>query len=436
MAARATVLFTPGRQILYASGSFAFTLLERMIILYVAFYYLPPRELAAPTLVTARPFWGVFTVLGLALLLGRLFDGLADPLVASLSDSSRSKIGRRKLFLSWSSIPLVCSAAAVFFPPHPQGESVFNGIWLAAAMTVFYICFTAYVNPYLALISELGRTEKLRLNLSMVIGLFGLLGIIAVTVLFPEAASRLQAGGLDWRAAYRVAAAGAAAFSLPALLLVTLSFDEREHCLPARLSTAGVWSSFARTIAVKPFRIFLLGEVFLQFAMNIVTLGMVYYAVVLFQRDQRFVIVLSALTIGVALPAIPLVNLLARKAGKKRVITAGMLLLAVATLAIFALSWNLSGAVYYVALVMFALAGLPLAILTTLINPTIAELAREDALKTGVHREAMFFGARAIPLKLSIALAGVVFGFLLSAFGKDIGREKLLASSTRRYYLQ
>jgi hypothetical protein len=32
----------------------------------------------------------------------------------------------------------------------------------------------------------------------------------------------------------------------------------------------------------------------------------------------------------------------------------------------------------------------------------------------------MFFGARAVPLKLTIALAGVTFAFLLSRFGKDI----------------
>lgn len=69
---------------------------------------------------------------------------------------------------------------------------------------------------------------------------------------------------------------------------------------------------------------------------------------------------------------------------------------------------------------MFILAGFPLAVLTILINPTIADLARADYFRTGQRREAMFFGARAIPLKLTIALAGVVFAYLLSVFGKDI----------------
>jgi hypothetical protein len=34
----------------------------------------------------------------------------------------------------------------------------------------------------------------------------------------------------------------------------------------------------------------------------------------------------------------------------------------------------------------------------------------------------MFFAARAIPVKLVIALAGATFGFLLAVFGKDLAR--------------
>ncbi len=160
---------------------------------------------------------------------------------------------------------------------------------------------------------------------------------------------------------------------------------------------------------------------FLQFAMNLVTLGLIYYAVVLFQRDERFMTVLAGLTIGGALLFFPLVNLLARKKGKKKVILGGVFCLAISGLAIFLLSFNITGIYFYISLAMFVAAGFPLAVLTILINPTIADMARADFRKTGQRREAMFFGARAIPLKLTIALAGVVFSYLLSAFGRDIG---------------
>jgi GPH family glycoside/pentoside/hexuronide:cation symporter len=129
------------------------------------------------------------------------------------------------------------------------------------------------------------------------------------------------------------------------------------------------------------------------------------------------------LTIGAALLSFPLVNLAAKRVGKKKVITTGVLCLSFSGLAIFILSFLTGSIFYYLSLAMFALAGFPLAVLTILINPTIADLARADFYLTGQRREAMFFGARAIPLKLTIALAGVVFAFLLSAYGKDVAES-------------
>ena len=91
-------------QIGYSLGSLAFTLLERLIILYAVFYFLPPKELA-PNLISKKTYFGVITIAGVALLLGRVLDGLADPVIATLSDSNRSPLGRRKVFLLIAAFP-------------------------------------------------------------------------------------------------------------------------------------------------------------------------------------------------------------------------------------------------------------------------------------------------------------------------------------------
>ncbi len=421
MGSKNPLSLSPAGQLLYASGSAAFTMLERMILLYMPFYYLPPAELNLPNLVSDRTFWGLFTVLGAALVVGRIFDGLADPLIASLSDNNRSRLGRRKLFLILGALPLALSALLVFHPPDLEGISLLNGLWLGLLMAAFYLAFTSYVNPFLALLPELGHNNSLRINLSTMIAFFGLVGMILVAILFPLLAGSFQDAGMEVRAAYRQAVMIFAAFSVILLYLPTLSFKESIHCLPAQAPQVGTWLSLRQTFAIRPFRIFLGGEMFLQFAMNLVTLGLIYYAVVLFQRDERFMTVLAGLTIGGALLFFPLVNLLARKKGKKKVILGGVFCLAISGLAIFLLSFNITGIYFYISLAMFVAAGFPLAVLTILINPTIADMARADFRKTGQRREAMFFGARAIPLKLTIALAGVVFSYLLSAFGRDIG---------------
>lgn len=407
-------------QVLYASGSFAFTLLERLIILYAVFYYLPPKELGLPNLVPERTYFGFVTVTGTALLLGRVFDALADPVVASLSDNSRSRIGRRKLFLLLSALPFALFTFLVFTPPQPGQEALVNGAWLAALMCLFYIAFTAYVNPFLALMSELGHTNSLRINLSTFMAFFGLMGMVLITVIFPQVVALFKAGGMETRLAYRLAIGGFSLLALLILYLATFSFDERKHCLPASLSGAGPLESLAKTFAVRPFRIFLAGEMFLQFAMNIVTLGLMYYAVVIFRREESFMTVLAGIVIGVALLSFPFVNGMAKRIGKKKMIMSGVLILGIATAVIFPLSFNMEGAAFYIALAMIGLCGLPLAILTILINPSIADMARAEAIRSGESREAMFFGARAVPLKATIALTGVTFSYLLSAFGKDV----------------
>ncbi len=410
------------RQLGFAMGSAAFTALERMLILFLPFFYLPPAEYGVPNLISNQPYLKIVTVLGAALFLGRFVDGLADPLIAVLSDNCRARPGRRKVFLLASGLPLALTPVLLFFPPFPGGESAGNGLWLGLLLSLFYIAFTAYVNPYLAAMAELGHSDHQRINLSTLMALFGLLGMAGVTVLIPVAAGRMMNSGVTFRSAYQWAAIGLAAVALLLLYIVTLSFDENKHCLPAEPQQVGLWSSFIQTVAVRPFRIFLAGEIFLQFAMNIITLGLLYYAVVLFQKDEKFMALLAGLILGVALLCFPLVNRAAKKIGKKKVILAGVLLLAFCSLTIFLLSWKMSGVYYYLGIAIFGLAGLPLAILTILINPTIADLARAESIKTGQRREAMFYGARAIPLKLAIAVAGLTFSFLLAAFGKDIAR--------------
>ena len=422
MPQKKVLLLTPARQLLYASGSLAFTMLERLVLLYMPFYYLPPAEYNLPNLVPDRTYLGLFTILGLALLVGRIFDGFTDPLIASLSDNNRSRLGRRKLFLIIGGLPLALSTFLVFYPPDIGSEAFANGLWLTLAMVLFYLSFTTYVNPYLALLPELGHTDPLRINLSTMIAFFGITGLVIVTVIFPLVTAGLQEVGYGLRSAYSNAVLIFAAFSALILYTATLGFSEKFHCLPVASQQLGTWQSLRKTYKIRPFRIFLMGEMFLQFAMNLITLGLIYYAVVIFQREEGFITILAAFAIGGALFCFPFVNLAAKKAGKKRVITAGVLSLFLSCLVIFLLSFNAGGIYLSISLAMFALAGFPLAVLTILINPTIADLARAEYYKTGQHREAMFFGARAIPLKLTIALAGVVFTYLLSAFGKDIAQ--------------
>ena len=102
---------------LFALGQFGWALLSGLIGTYLVNFYLPgDADIAAgqPVLIPqGRVVLGFLTVIGLVTALGRLFDAVTDPLVASFSDKCRSRAGRRIPFLKWSALPLaVCTGLA------------------------------------------------------------------------------------------------------------------------------------------------------------------------------------------------------------------------------------------------------------------------------------------------------------------------------------
>lgn len=407
-------------QWLWGFGSLGYALMERMLILYVVFYYLPPQEYQIVDLVTDRVFLGFFTVLGIALLLSRVVDGVVDPFIAVLSDKTKSRLGRRKPFMLWSALPLCAAAVLIFFPPHMGETSLINGIWAMIMWFLFYIFFTAYITPYFTLISELGHTNNLRINFGTIHALFSILGMVVAMIAFPVVASGLQESGMEIRPSYQWTAAIFAMVAMLSLYIASFTFNEKKHCQPAAAPTTGMWQSLKSVLSIRAFRTFLLGELFMQFAIFMLNLGLIYYAVVIFRKDEGFLTVLGGITIGVGLLSFPLVNRISKRVGKRKPILVGVMFMIIACSVLFALSWNMTGIAFYIGIAMFGLGGITLSTCTILTLPVYADLAKEEALRTGVKREAMFYAARNLPLKITIALAGVVFAFLISAFGRDI----------------
>lgn len=432
MSKRATLVpIKLAKQFLFSTGSISFNVMERMILLYVAYFYLPPAETGMPELISNETYLGIFTVLGLIIFIGSFTEAFLDPVIAQFSDNCRSKIGRRKIFMIYGAIPLVISAPLVFYPPVSEGVSSLNTWWLALIIGIFYLGFTAYANPFLALIPELGHTNSTRINLSTFVALFGLLGMVLVMVVFPLLTGIFMDAGYGTSQAYRYAALIFAGIAGLLAYLSILSFNEKKQCYPVAPLNMTLWESIKKTISVKHFRLYLCGEMFVYFCVNIITLGMLYYAVVIFKegeqlgietfQGEQFMMVISGAALTVAFLSFPLINHFAKKIGKKKVLLTGVFMLGFLKLILFFLSFNMSGVYFYIGIGLFALTGFPLAALSTMLFSIISDIAREDAMRTGKNREGMFYGVRAIPHKIALTTSGIVFGFLISSYGKDIG---------------
>ena len=103
------------RQISYAIGQLGWSILINIIGFHQVFFYLPPNGEGLPELIVKVAFFGISTI-GVVSALGRLWDGVTDPIIANMSDKWSSKWGKTDSILGnwWSSCG--CFLFTYFYP--------------------------------------------------------------------------------------------------------------------------------------------------------------------------------------------------------------------------------------------------------------------------------------------------------------------------------
>ncbi len=158
---------------------------------------------------------------GLALGIAVVFDALSDPLVGSLSDSWRSRLGRRHPFMWFSILPLCASFYLLFQPPRDlEGLALFG--WLTATAISTRTFMTLFSIPHYALGAELSTDYGERtsvMSYGMVVGSLG--GIIFLTSAYElvfSPTTEFANGLLDVDAYRGLAFLGVGMIGLPILL--------------------------------------------------------------------------------------------------------------------------------------------------------------------------------------------------------------------------
>ena len=94
---------------IFAVGQLGWSILGGIINAWLVTFYLPSKtdvEAGANFYIPiGLIFLGVLTVLGLITFVCRIFDAVTDPLIATLSDKSNNKRGRRIPFMQLAAIP-------------------------------------------------------------------------------------------------------------------------------------------------------------------------------------------------------------------------------------------------------------------------------------------------------------------------------------------
>ena len=417
----------------FAIGQFGWALLSGIIVNWLIYFYQPDvstmgegMRLFIPQ---GRVILGVVTIIGIITAIGRIFDAITDPLIASLSDRSKHKDGRRIPFMKMIALPFALITVLVFLAPF-KGAGVGNSIWLFVTIMLYYLCLTIYCTPYTALIPELGKTQEERMTISTYISFTFILGT-AVAYVAPMIWGPLE-GPLGRVNAMRVTFAGMATLAFICLLVPVFTIREKDY-VDSKPSEEGAFKSLTNTFKNRSFRVFVASDISYWVALTMFQTGLPFYITSLMKLDESMTTILFVLMTAVSLLFYIPINIFVKKYGKKN-----LLLFAFAMFTVTYLITALSGEYLPISptiqgILIVCVASLPMAIFGILPSAIVADISQSDSIKTGESKEGMFYAARTFAFKVgqgfamlfftavsTIGVAGSGFGYRLTAGGAAI----------------
>lgn len=392
---------------LFAVGQLGWAIMSGIISNWLVYYYQPGQEMLGKGMqlfITQGAVFLGLTVIGLIAATGRIFDAFTDPWIASKSDRCSHKLGRRIPFMRYAAIPLGIVTTLVFVSPVGEVSWV-NNLFLLVMVLGFYLALTCYCTPYNALIPELGRTQKLRINVFTFISVTYFVGTV-IAYMVPNIAGAFEAS-MGVAASFRVTIGILSAVAVICMLVPTFGINEHVYAATTPSETPTL-RSLGKTFRNKEFQTFVKSDVLYWIALTMFQTGLPFYITELMGLDDSMAFPLFALMTLVSLVFYVPVNILAKKLGKKRLVVFAFLFFSAAFAITGCSGWfGLPGIAWGV--IVAVLAAIPMAILGILPQAVVADIAEADAIKTSENREGMFYAARTFAFKLGQSLAMLMF---------------------------
>jgi len=412
------------QMIIFAIGQLGWSMLSGLISAWLVTFYLPTSgdlaNGAVQYIIPGLAIGGFMTVLGLITALSRVFDAVTDPLIASLSDRSRNPKGRRIPFMKIAAIPLSIVTVLLFCAPVAE-QSPWNIVWISVAIVLFYLFMTMYCTPYNALISEFGKTQEDRMFISTAISLTFFAGTLLAYTPFVFAGLLRGAVGFAW--SYRICFIVLAVIACVAMLLPTFLLNEREF-VETKPSEENVVKSLISTFKNRDFTTFSISDIMYWIGLTMFQTGLPFFVKVSMAFDEGMVMVFMGGMTVLSAVFYPFVTKLVKKFGKKKLVIAGFIGLAIcyAITAVCSIPGVLpeaqtvagepataNGLSWLFGIVIMIVAALPMALLGIIPQSIVADVAEAEAVTTGQNREGMFFAARTFAMKFGQSLAMIFF---------------------------
>jgi GPH family glycoside/pentoside/hexuronide:cation symporter len=394
----------PGiRHFFHAWGNFANTLVYQVFGNRVQFFYIDVLGLGAGTI---GVIWSIFG----------LWNAVNDPLMGTLSDRTRTRMGRRIPYILFGAIPLGLSFFLLWTPP--QGNPLLTALYFLVMVFIFDTIYSLLIMAYNALFPELAQDVATRSRLAMAREMLAIIALLLAFILAPILSEDPTIGfvgmgliiGALTAIGYLLAVVGARERPIDPLeqklsfaesLRITLGYPAFRWYLLANLMKEYVFLILAATL---PF--------WRKYALGI-TAPSTVFGITLSPGDQEAIML--GLAFVLAIPFLFLWRVVTPHIGARRAWQiASILFLPGLIMMFFARDFytGLAGTL----LIAPGLAGyqmLPIVLLSDVLDL--------DLRATGQRREGIFFGINGAVVKLAFTVQGIFYALVFVSTGYQAG---------------
>jgi len=388
-------------------------------------------------------------VISLAMSASKIVEAVSDPVFGSMSDNTRSRFGRRRPWIFFGAFIIALSFISIWFTPRHVSDHILLGMHLTGnfiqaayfigTISVFFIVFAIWQIPFSALGLELEEDYAERTKLQTIKSIFSYIIGTAIGSLYLITQMKSVWGGDEVTGARGVGViVGIAIFIFgvwPAIFCKERYVIKHEK-IP-------FWPSFIETLKDGPFRL-LMGSIFCVFVALFFMLPLLNYISMYYVCTDGMhtvldwnwrspfhfgtkIIMLSHKELAGYLGAygaviqtttqilsVLAVNRVSKFYDKRTILLTGLI---IAIFGYFS-SWILfNPSLPYLSMFPPIIVNIGLSACWVLIGSFTADICDYDELKTGKRREGMFSAVNGFLIKLSIALVGVITGWVLVALG-------------------
>jgi len=352
------------------------------------------------------------TVVGILLLVVRLFDAVTDPLVGYISDRTSTPFGRRRPYIAAGSIGLALSMYFLFNPLHLgiEAQSIWFGVWLFS----LFLFWTIVTVPYEALGPEITYDYHERTSLFSVRDGFLILGTL-IAAASPAIASgiiELTGHTVTERLKFFWISALYAPLIIAGSWYCVWKIREEKREIKMH-SHVGFFRGLSTVVQNRPFLILLTAYTISAFGSNLPATLILYYVEYVLKADGAELFLMIYFITGVLF--LPLWIRISRRIGKKN---AWLLSMAVNTGAFIGVFFLGAGDIMAYGILVF-LSGIGFGAGLAIPSSIQADVIDYDEMKSGKRREGRYIGLWSISKKLAAAFGVGIGLFLLGSYGYE-----------------